>query len=97
MGPARAVQPGAVVVALAKLDARVVARASRRPHAGNYARTVPLGRSDARGRRRLARAARNDCRVLDSPAPLKELFRRVGRQIPSVGCLLLFLSLLLQL
>src|SRR5713226_10135015 len=78
MGPARPVQPGAVVVALAKLDARVVACTSGRPYARDFARTVPLGRSDARGRRRLARTARNDCHVLDLPAPLRECFSETG-------------------
>jgi len=46
-------KPGPVVAALAKLDARVVARASGRSHARDFARAVPLGWSDARSRRRI--------------------------------------------
>src|SRR5712692_9755202 len=93
MGPARPVQPGAVVVALAKLDARVVACASGRPYARDFARTVPLGQSDARGRRRLARTARNDCHVLDLPAPLRECFQK--RAPANTRALTLFLPFFL--
>ncbi len=75
VGPARAVQSGPVVAAVAELDARIVPRTSGRPHARDFAGTVFLGWSDARGRRRPARAARHDCRVFDLPSALKEGLR----------------------
>src|SRR5258708_19858809 len=74
MGTAGPVQPGAMVVALAELDARVVARTSGCPHARDFARTVSLGRSNASGRRRLAGTAWNDCSIFDPPDPLRECF-----------------------
>src|SRR6266849_4619505 len=61
-----------MVAALAELDTRVVARASGRSDARDFARAVPLGWSDACSRRRIARAARDNRLVLDFPATLRE-------------------------
>ena len=72
VGLARAVQPGPVVVALAKLDTRVVSRTAGRPHARDFARAISLGWSDARGRGRTARVARHDCLLFDLPAAVSE-------------------------
>src|SRR5438309_10153375 len=56
---------------ISELDTRFVPGAAGCPHARDFARTVPLGWSDARGRRRTARTARNDCLVLDPPATVR--------------------------
>jgi len=67
-------QPGPVVAALAKLDPRVVARASGRSHARDFARAVPSGLvrcSQAGGG--FPGAAWHDRLVFDFPATLREL------------------------